>query len=57
VPQWFPKDKLLSRASAGMTDHQKEALREAARRLSEMEDRKVSMAEVVRRLLAVGGIR
>ena len=49
--------KLMARASAGMTEHQKAALKLAAEKLSKQEGRRVSMAEIIRRLCAMGGIK
>lgn len=49
--------KLDDRASAGMTEGMKQSLRDATARLSAIEGRKVSMSEIIRRLLAAGGLR
>ena len=48
--------RMSSRASVGMSDQTKAALRLAADEVSRLEGRRVSMSELMRRLAAAGGI-
>lgn len=57
IPYYRASSKLDDRASAGMTESMKQSLRAAAIRLTEIEGEKVSMAAVIRRLLAAGGLK
>lgn len=49
--------RMSSHASVGMSDDMKAALREAAVRVSEIEGRRVSMSEIMRRLATAGGLK